>query len=154
MQSPFLSVYMHIYEDNEYVEENYDIIKEFLKQRIQGMKNADDVWVKPAFPKLLYVLDEDNTKGGKHYELTKLAAKCSSKRLVPDYISAKVMRRLKNNCVFPCMGCRSFLGPWKNEKGEYQFYGRTNLGVVTLNLVDVALSSNRDINKFWKILKE
>ncbi len=145
---------MHIYEDNEYIDENFDIIKEFLKQRIKGMKNADDVWVTPAFPKLLYVLDEENTKGGKHYDLTILAAKCSTKRLVPDYISAKIMRKLKDNCVFPCMGCRSFLGPWKNEKGEYQFYGRTNLGVITLNLVDLALSSNKDLKKFWILMKE
>lgn len=153
-QSPFLSVALYINEDPEYVEENYLIVEEFLNQRIKGLKNESDIWVTPAFPKLLYFLDEDTTKGGKFYELTKLSAKCSSKRLVPDYISVKKMKELRDNNVYPCMGCRSFLAPWKDDNGNYKFYGRTNLGVVTLNLVDVALSSKGDWNEFYKIMDE
>lgn len=153
-QSPFLSVAMYINEDLNYVTENIEIIEEFLRQRIQGLQNEQGIWVTPAFPKLLYFLDENNTKGGEYYWLTKLAAKCTAKRLVPDYISVKKMKELKEGQVFPCMGCRSFLAPWKNDKGEYQFYGRTNLGVITLNLVDIALSSKGDWNVFYKLFKE
>lgn len=153
-QSPFLSVALYINEDPEYVEENVLIIEEFLKQRIQGLQNEKGVWVTPAFPKLLYFLDENNTKGGEYYWLTKLAAKCTAKRLVPDYISVKKMKELKEGLVYPCMGCRSFLAPWYDEDGKPQSYGRTNLGVITLNLVDVALSSGGDWDKFWKIFDE
>ena len=153
-QSPFLSVALYINEDPEYITENVEIIKEFLKQRIQGLQNEKGVWVTPAFPKLLYFLDENNIKGGEYYWLTKLAAKCTAKRLVPDYISVKKMKELKNDLVYPCMGCRSFLAPWYDKDGKPQSYGRTNLGVITLNLVDVALSSGGDWNKFWKIFDE
>ena len=153
-QSPFLSVALYINEDPEYIIENVEIIEEFLRQRIQGLQNEKGVWVTPAFPKLLYFLDENNTKGGEYYWLTKLAAKCTAKRLVPDYISVKKMKELKDGLVYPCMGCRSFLAPWYDKNGKPQSYGRTNLGVITLNLVDVALSSEGDWDKFWKIFDE
>ena len=156
-QTPFISVYMDINEA-ETEQEKKDlalIIEEVLNQRIQGIKNEDGVWVTPAFPKLLYVLDENNIKEGTEYwYLTKLAAKCTAKRMVPDYISAKVMRELKEGNVFPCMGCRSFLQPYKDENGNYKFYGRFNQGVATVNLVDAALSSHGDFDKFWDILDE
>ena len=171
-QAPFLSVCMYIGEDPEYKEEVAMIIEEFLKQRIQGMKNEKGVWITPAFPKLLYVLEEENIKpDSKYYYLTKLAAKCTAKRMVPDYISEKVMRELKKNeygegDCYPCMGCRSFLTPdrsislgniakaknYKEGKGKY--YGRFNQGVVTINLVDVALTSDKDFELFWKIMDE
>ncbi len=156
-QAPFVTVFMYLNEaKNE--REKADlalIIEEVLLQRYQGVKNEKGVYVTPAFPKLIYVLEEDNiTPESKYWYLTELAAKCTAKRLVPDYISEKIMKELKEGNCFPVMGCRSALTPWKNEKGEYQFYGRFNQGVVTLNLVDIALSSGKDIDKFWKIFDE
>ena len=171
-QAPFLSVCMYIGEDPEYKEEVAMIIEEFLKQRIQGMKNEKGVWITPAFPKLLYVLEEENIKpDSKYYYLTKLAAKCTAKRMVPDYISEKVMRELKKNeygegDCYPCMGCRSFLTPDRSislgniakaknyVEGKGKYYGRFNQGVVTINLVDVALTSDKDFELFWKIMDE
>ncbi|MBQ6498222.1 MAG: anaerobic ribonucleoside-triphosphate reductase [Bacilli bacterium] len=171
-QAPFLSVCMYIGEDPEYKEEVAMIIEEFLKQRIQGMKNEKGVWITPAFPKLLYVLEEENIKpNSKYYYLTELAAKCTAKRMVPDYISEKVMLELKKNELgegdcYPCMGCRSFLTPDRTISlgniakaknyvpGKGKYYGRFNQGVVTINLVDVALSSDKDFEMFWKIMDE
>ena len=126
-----------------------------IEQRYQGVKNEKGVWVTPAFPKLIYVLEEDNIhEDSPYYYLTKLAAKCSAKRLVPDYISEKKMKELKEGNCFPEMGCRSALSPWKDENGNYKFYGRFNKGVVTINLVDTACSSGKDMDKFWKIFDE
>ena len=156
-QAPFLTVFMYLNEAKSEAEKKdlAMIIEETLKQRYQGVKNEAGVWVTPAFPKLIYVLEEDNIEeGSPYYYLTELAAKCTAKRLVPDYISEKKMKELKEGNCFPVMGCRSALSPWKNEKGEYQFYGRFNQGVVTINLVDVALSSGGDEEKFWKIFDE
>jgi ribonucleoside-triphosphate reductase len=171
-QVPFLSVNMYLGETDEYKEELAMIIEEFLKQRIEGMKNEKGVWITPAFPKLLYVLEEDNIKPkSKYYYLTKLAAKCTAKRMVPDYISEKVMKELKKNELgegdcYPCMGCRSFLTPDRTISlgniakaknyvpGKGKYYGRFNQGVVTINLVDVALSSDKDMDEFYKILDE
>ena len=136
------------------------IIEEVLKQRIQGMKNEKGVYITPAFPKLLYVLEEDNIKpGSKYYYLTQLSAKCTAKRMVPDYISEKIMKELKidkngNGQCYPCMGCRSFLTPYVDEKGNPKYYGRFNQGVVTINLPDVALSSDKDMELFWKIFDD
>ena len=156
-QAPFLTVFMYLNEAKS-EEEKKDlamIIEETLKQRYKGVKNEAGVWVTPAFPKLIYVLEEDNIEeGAPYYYLTEMAAKCTAKRLVPDYISEKKMKELKEGNCFPVMGCRSALSPWKNEKGEYQFYGRFNQGVVTINLVDVALSSGGDEEKFWKVFDE
>ncbi len=171
-QAPFLSVAMYLGETEEYKEELAMVIEEVLKQRIQGMKNEKGVYITPAFPKLLYVLEEDNMNPkGKYYYLTKLAAKCTAKRMVPDYISEKVMLELKKNELgegqcYPCMGCRSFLTPDRTihlgniakagnyVEGKGKYYGRFNQGVVTLNLPDVALSSNKNMEKFWKIFDE
>ncbi len=156
-QAPFLTVFMYLNEaKNEQEKKDLAlIIEETLKQRYQGVKNEAGVWVTPAFPKLIYVLEEDNvSEGSEYFYLTELAAKCTAKRLVPDYISEKKMKELKEGNCFPVMGCRSALSPWKDENGNYQFYGRFNQGVVTINLVDVALSSNRDMEKFWKIFDE
>ena len=159
-QAPFLSVCLYLGETDEYKEELAMIIEEVLKQRIQGMKNEKGVYITPAFPKLLYVLEEDNINPkGKYYYLTKLAAECTAKRMVPDYISEKVMKATKidkngNGQCFPCMGCRSFLTPYVDEEGKPKYYGRFNQGVVTINLVDVALSSEKDPDLFWKILDE
>ncbi len=156
-QAPFLTVFMYLNEaKNEQEKKDLAlIIEEMLHQRIRGVKNESGIWVTPAFPKLIYVLEEDNIKEGTEYfYLTELAAKCTAKRMVPDYISEKKMFELKEGNCFPVMGCRSALTPWKNEKGEYQFYGRFNQGVVTINLVDVALSSGKDYDKFWKIFDE
>ena len=158
-QSPFLSVCFYLGETKEYKEELAMIIEEFLKQRIQGMKNEKGVYITPAFPKLLYVLEEANTKrDGKYWYLTELAATCTAKRMVPDYISEKKMLEFKidkngqGNC-FPCMGCRSFLTPYVDPKtNKPKYYGRFNQGVVTLNLVDVALSSEKNMDTFWKII--
>ena len=155
-QAPFITVFMYLNEaKNE--QEKHDlamVIEETLNQRYEGVKNEKGVWITPAFPKLIYVLEEDNiTEDSKYWYLTKLAAKCSAKRLVPDYISEKVMKKLKEGNCFPSMGCRSFLSPYK-ENGEYKFYGRFNKGVVTINLVDVALSSGKDKEKFWRIFDE
>ena len=131
------------------------MIKEVLKQRIQGVKNEQGVWITPAFPKLIYVLEEDNVReGSKYWELTKLAARCTAKRMVPDYISEKMMKELKDGNCYPCMGCRSFLTVYKDEQDKPKFYGRFNQGVVTINLVDVALSAGKDMDKFWSILDE
>ena len=156
-QAPFVTVFMYLSEAKS-EQEKKDlalIIEEVLLQRYEGVKNEKGVWVTPAFPKLIYVLEEDNIhEDSPYYYLTKLAAKCTAKRMVPDYISEKKMKEYKEGNCFPVMGCRSNLSPWKNEKGEYQFYGRFNQGVVTLNLVDVALSSGRDLTKFWKIFDE
>ena len=156
-QAPFLTVFMYLNEArNE--SEKHDlamIIEETLHQRILGVKNESGVYITPAFPKLIYVLEEDNIKEGTPYfYLTELAAKCTAKRMVPDYISELKMKELKEGNCFPVMGCRSALTAWKNEKGEYQFYGRFNQGVVTINLVDVALSSHKDMDKFWSIFDE
>ena len=154
-QTPFLTVFMYLGETNEYKEELAALIKEFIKQRILGLKNENGVYVTPAFPKLIYVLEEDNIrKGSKYWEITIEAANCTAKRLVPDYISEKKMKELKEGNCFPSMGCRSFLAPYKDENDNYKFYGRFNQGVVTINLVDVALSSNRDVNKFWQLFEE
>ena len=154
-QTPFLTVFMYLGETNEYKEELAALIKEFIKQRILGLKNENGVYVTPAFPKLIYVLEKDNiTEDSRYWDITVEAAKCTAKRLVPDYISEKKMKELKESNCFPSMGCRSFLAPYKDENDNYKFYGRFNQGVVTINLVDVALSSNRDINKFWQLFEE
>lgn len=156
-QAPFLTVFMYLNEAKSESEKRdlAMIIEETLRQRYQGVKNEAGVWVTPAFPKLIYVLEEDNIEEGTpYYYLTELAAKCTSKRLVPDYISEKKMKELKEGNCFPVMGCRSALSPWKDENGNYKFYGRFNQGVVTINLVDVALSSGGDMDKFWKIFDD
>ena len=171
-QAPFLSVCMYLGETDEYKEELAMIIEEVLKQRIQGMKNEKGVYITPAFPKLLYVLEEDNIhEDSKYYYLTELAAKCTAKRMVPDYISEKIMKELKINengegDCYPCMGCRSFLTPDRTMhlgniakaknyvEGKGKYYGRFNQGVVTINLVDVALSSDKDMDLFWKLMDE
>ena len=154
-QTPFLTVFMYIGETDEYKDELVALIKEFLIQRKLGMKNENGVYITPAFPKLIYVLEEDNiTEDSKYWDVTVLAAECSAKRLVPDYISEKVMKELKEDNCYPSMGCRSFLAPYKDENDKYKFYGRFNQGVVTINLVDIALSSKKDINKFWELFEE
>lgn len=160
-QAPFLSVCLYLGETDEYKEELAMIIEEILRQRIQGMKNEKGVWITPAFPKLLYVLEKDNIeKDSKYYYLTKLAAECTAKRMVPDYISEKIMKESKidkngNGQCYPCMGCRSFLTPYVDpETNKPKYYGRFNQGVVTINLPDVALSSRGDEAKFWKIYEE
>lgn len=154
-QSPFLSVFMYLGETTEYKKELAIIIEEFLNQRLLGLKNEVGVYVTQAFPKLLYVLEEDNIhENSPYWYLTKLAAKCTAKRMNPDYISEKIMKRYKEGNCFPCMGCRSFLSPYKDENGNYKFYGRLNQGVVTLNLVDVALSSEGDYEKFWDLMEQ
>ena len=159
-QAPFLSVCMYLGETDEYKEELAMIIEEFLKQRIKGMKNEKGVYITPAFPKLLYVLEEDNIhEDSKYWYLTELAAKCTAKRMVPDYISEKVMKQLKvdangDSQCYPCMGCRSFLTPYVGKDGKPKYYGRFNQGVVSLNLVDLALSSGGDFDLFWKIMDE
>lgn len=161
-QAPFVTVFMYLneVEDGQLKDDLALIIEETLKQRIQGVKNEKGVYITPAFPKLIYVLEEDNIhEDGKYYELTRLAAKCTAKRMVPDYISEKKMLELKidkngeGHC-YPCMGCRSFLTPYINDEGKPQYYGRFNQGVVTINLVDVACSSQGDMNDFWKIFDE
>ena len=159
-QAPFITVYMYLDEvpEGQLRDDLAMVIEEMLRQRIQGVKNEKGVWITPAFPKLIYVLDEDNIyEDAKYYYLTRLAAKCTAKRMVPDYISAKKMREYKNGDVYPCMGCRSFLTPDKEglgENGEHKYYGRFNQGVVTLNLVDVACSSGKDEETFWKLMEE
>ena len=160
-QAPFLSVCMYLGETDEYKDELAMIIEEFLNQRILGFKNEKGVYITPAFPKLLYILEEDNIhKDSKYWYLTELAAKCTAKRLVPDYISEKKMLELKidkngNGNCYPCMGCRSFLTPYVDPKtNKPKYYGRFNQGVVTINLVDVALSSKKDFEKFWQIYEE
>ena len=174
-QAPFITVYMYLDEvpEGQTREDLAMVIEEMLKQRITGVKNEKGQLITPAFPKLIYVLDEDNIhEDSKYWYLTELAAKCTAKRLVPDYISAKKMRELKAGDVYPCMGCRSFLTPDNEnvaeglcnkgnkanalnyEEGQHKYYGRFNQGVVTLNLVDVACSSNKDIDKFWELMEE
>ena len=159
-QAPFVTMFMYLdeVEDGQTREDLAKIIKEVLVQRMKGVKNEKGVWITPAFPKLIYVLDEDNvTPDSKYFELTKIAAKCTAKRMVPDYISAKKMKEYKNGDVYPCMGCRSFLTPdtvGLNADGSHKYYGRFNQGVVTINLVDVACSSYGDMDKFWEILEE
>ena len=156
-QAPFVTVFMYLSEaKNEQEKKDLAmIIEEVLRQRYQGVKNEKGVWVTPAFPKLIYVLEEDNIHtDSPYYYLTELAARCTARRLVPDYISEKKMKELKEGNCFPVMGCRSALSPWKDENGNYKFYGRFNQGVVTLNLVDVALSSSGNIERFWKIFDE
>ena len=157
-QAPFVTIFMYLDEVPEGRDDLALIIEEVMKQRMQGVKNERGAWITPAFPKLIYVLDEDNIhEDSKYWYLTELAAKCTAKRMVPDYISAKIMRQLKNGNVYTCMGCRSFLTveeKQKNPDGSYKFYGRFNQGVVTINLVDVACSSDGDFDKFWEILEE
>ena len=161
-QAPFVTVFMYLGEAKNQQEKDdlALIIEETLLQRYQGVKNEKGVWVTPAFPKLIYVLEEDNIReGSKYWELTKLAAKCTAKRMVPDYISEKKMLELKvdkngNGHCYPCMGCRSFLTPYVDENGKPKYYGRFNQGVVTVNLPDIALSSGGNIEKFWRIFDE
>ena len=156
-QAPFITVFMYLgeVEDGPLKEDLAMVIEETLHLRIRGVKNEKGVYITPAFPKLIYVLEEDNVREGtKYFELTKLAARCTAKRMVPDYISEKMMRELKKGYCYPCMGCRSFLTVYHDEEGKEKFYGRFNQGVVTLNLVDVACSSGKNIDKFWEILDE
>lgn len=154
-QTPFVSIFMWINEKPEYIKETAMIIEEMINLRYEGMENEYGVKVTPAFPKLLYVLDENNVPKDSEYRwLTDLAVKCAARRMNPDFISAKIMRQQFDGQVFPCMGCRSFLSPWKDENGNYKFYGRFNRGVVTLNLVDIALSAKGDESRFWEILDE
>lgn len=153
-QSPFVSLFMYLEEAGEYEEEMAMIIEEVLSQRLKGIKNEKGVYVSPAFPKLLYVLDENNIhKDSKYRHLTELAARCVSRRLMPDFISAKVMKENVGH-VFPPMGCRSFLSPWYDENGNAKFYGRFNMGVVSVNLPDIALSADGDVEEFWRIFNE
>ena len=154
-QSPFVTLFLHLEEGDEYIEENAMIIEEVLRQRYQGIKNSVVVYITPAFPKLIYVLDEFNClKGGKYDYLTKLAVKCSSKRMYPDYISAKKMRENYEGNVFSPMGCRSFLAPWKDENGNYKFEGRFNQGVVSINRPQIGIVADGDEAKFWKEVDE
>lgn len=154
-QSPFVTLFLHVDDSDPYVEENAQIIEEIFETRYRGIKNEKGVYVTPAFPKLVYVLDENNClKGGKYDYLTRLAAKCSAKRMYPDYISAKKMRENYEGNVFSCMGCRSFLSPWKDANGNYKFEGRFNQGVVSINLPQVALLANGNEEKFWQLLDE
>ena len=159
-QAPFVTVFMYLDEvpEGRTRDDLAMITEEVLRQRMQGVKNEKGVWITPAFPKLIYVLDEDNiTEDSRYWYLTELAAKCTAKRMVPDYISAKIMKELKKGCVYPCMGCRSFLtveDSQRNPDGSHKFYGRFNQGVVTINLVDVACSAEGNMEKFWKILDE
>ena len=154
-QSPFVTLFLHLADDDEYIEENAMIIEEILRQRLEGIKNEKGVYVTPAFPKLVYVLDECNClKGGKYDYLTKLAVKCSAKRLYPDYISAKQMRANYEGNVFSPMGCRSFLSPWKDENGNYKFEGRFNQGVVSINLPQIGIVAKGDHEKFWQLFDE
>lgn len=154
-QSPFVTVFLNLDPNDEYIEENAMIVEEILRQRLEGIKNEVGVYVTPAFPKLVYVLDEHNClKGGKYDYITKLAVRCSAKRLYPDYISAKKMRENYEGNVFSPMGCRSFLTPWKDENGNYKFEGRFNQGVVSLNLPQMGIVARGDEEKFWKIFDE
>lgn len=159
-QAPFLSVFMYLNETDEYKRELAMLIEEFLNQRILGFKNKDGVYITPAFPKLLYVLEEDNiTEDGKYWYLTELSAKCTAKRMVPDYISELLMKRYKvddngNGNCFACMGCRSFLTPYLDKDGKPKYYGRLNVGVVTISLPDLALSSGGDFDKFWELFEK
>ena len=154
-QSPFVTLFLYIDENDEYVDENVRIIEEILRQRLEGIKNEKGVYVTPAFPKLVYVLDENNClKGGKYDYVTKLAVKCSAKRMYPDYLSAKKMRENYEGNVFGPMGCRSFLSPWKDENGEYKWEGRFNQGVVSINLPQIGIIAKGDEEKFWELFEE
>ncbi len=159
-QAPFVTMFMYLDEvpEGRTRDDLAMIIEEVLKQRMQGVKNEKGVWITPAFPKLIYVLDEDNiTEETPYWHITELAAQCTAKRMVPDYISAKIMKKLKQGEVYTCMGCRSFLtveDSQRNEDGSHKFYGRFNQGVVTINLVDVACTAEGDMNKFWEVLEE
>ena len=154
-QSPFVTLFLNLDPEDEYIEENAMIIEEILRQRLEGIKNEKGVYVTPAFPKLIYVLDEHNAlKGGKYDYITKLAVQCSAKRMYPDYISAKKMRENYEGNVFSCMGCRSFLTPWKDENGNYKFEGRFNQGVVSLNLPQIGILAKEDKEYFWQLLEE
>lgn len=154
-QSPFVTLFLNLDPNDEYIEENAIIVEEILRQRLEGIKNEKGVYVTPAFPKLIYVLDEHNClKGGKYDYITELAVKCSAKRLYPDYISAKKMRENYEGNVFSCMGCRSFLSPWKDENGNYKWEGRFNQGVVSLNLPQIGILAKGNEEKFWSMLDE
>lgn len=154
-QAPFVTLFLCLDDEEEYIEENALIVEEVLRQRLEGIKNEAGVYVTPAFPKLIYVLDENNClKGGRYDHITKLAVKCSSKRMYPDYISAKKMREYYEGNVFSCMGCRSFLSPWKDENGDYKFEGRFNQGVVSLNLPQLGILSNGEEETFWNLLED
>ena len=160
-QTPFVTVCMYLNENPEYTEEVAMLSEELMKQRIKGLKNRKGQYITVAFPKLIYVLDDNNIyEDSPYYYLTKIAAQCTAKRMVPDYISAKVMKEMKiapngEGCVYPCMGCRSFLTPtYLNEEGKPEFYGRGNIGVCTINLADVGLSANGDFDKFWELMEE
>ena len=154
-QSPFVTLFLNLDENNEYIEENAMIVEEILRQRLEGIKNEKGVYVTPAFPKLIYVLDENNClKGGKYDYITKLAVKCSAKRMYPDYISAKKMRENYEGNVFSCMGCRSFLSPWEDENGNYKFEGRFNQGVVSINLPQIGILAKGNEEVFWKLMDE
>ena len=154
-QSPFVTLFLYLRDGDPYIEENAMIIEEILRQRLEGIKNAAGVYVTPAFPKLVYVLDENNClRGGKYDYITRLAVKCSAKRMYPDYISAKKMRENYEGNVFAPMGCRSFLAPWKDENGAYQFEGRFNQGVVSINLPQIGIIAKGDEETFWKLLDE
>ena len=156
-QAPFVTVFMYLdeVEEGRLRDDLAMVTEEILRQRIQGVKNEKGVYITPAFPKLIYVLEEDNIReGSKYWELTKLAAQCTAKRMVPDYISEKIMKQLKDGNCYPCMGCRSFLTVYHDDEGKPKFYGRFNQGVVTVNLVDIACSSGGDIDKFWEIFDE
>ena len=154
-QSPFVTLFLNLQEGDPYLEENAMIVEEVLRQRLEGIKNEKGVYITPAFPKLVYVLDEHNClKGGKYDYITELAVKCSAKRMYPDYISAKVMRQYHEGNVFSPMGCRSFLSPWKDENGNYKFEGRFNQGVVSLNLPQIGILARGDEEKFWQLLDQ
>lgn len=154
-QSPFVTLFLYLKEGDPYIRENAMIVEEILRQRLEGIKNASGVYVTPAFPKLVYVLDENNClRGGEYDDITRLAVKCSAKRMYPDYISAKKMRENYEGNVFAPMGCRSFLAPWKDENGEYKFEGRFNQGVVSINLPQIGILCKGDEEKFWKLLDE
>lgn len=154
-QSPFVTLFLYLRDDDPYIEENALIIEEVLRQRLEGIKNSQGVYITPAFPKLVYVLDENNClKGGKYDYITDLAVRCSSKRMYPDYISAKKMKENYEGNVFSPMGCRSFLAPWKDENGNYKFEGRFNQGVVSINLPQIGIIANGDMDKFWELLDE
>ena len=154
-QSPFVTLFLNLQEDDPYLKENAMIVEEVLRQRLEGIKNEKGVYITPAFPKLVYVLDEHNClKGGKYDYITELAVKCSAKRMYPDYISAKKMRENYEGNVFSPMGCRSFLAPWKDEHGNYKFEGRFNQGVVSLNLPQIGILARGDEEKFWSLLDQ
>ena len=154
-QAPFVTLFLQIRPEDEYAEENVMLIREILTQRLQGMKNEKGVYVTPAYPKLVYVLDECNClEGGPYDDVTRLAVECSAKRMYPDYISAKKMRENYEGNVFSCMGCRSFLSPWKDENGQYQWEGRFNQGVVSLNLPQIGILARGDEDVFWQLLDE